>query len=133
MAARKKQTADEAEASEPAVSGGNIEARLVALKADLTALQADMRGLYGDVSEVASERAAQAMRTAEELADKAMALADEVAADAKAKALEYKDGAEDWAEQNAEELRGHVRAQPLTSLLIAGGVGAFLGAVFLRR
>jgi ElaB/YqjD/DUF883 family membrane-anchored ribosome-binding protein len=26
-----------------------------------------------------------------------------------------------------------VRAQPLTSLLIAGGVGAFLGAIFLRR
>ncbi len=132
MAARKKQTADEPEANEP-VATGTIEARLAALKADLTALQADMRGLYGDVSEVASERATQAMRTAEELADKAMALADEVATDAKARALEYKDEAEDWAEQNAEELRGHVRAQPLTSLLIAGGVGAFLGAVFLRR
>jgi ElaB/YqjD/DUF883 family membrane-anchored ribosome-binding protein len=62
-----------------------------------------------------------------------MALADEVAGDARTRALEYKEGAEDWAEQNAEELRAQVRAQPLTSLLIAGGVGAFLGAIFLRR
>jgi hypothetical protein len=26
-----------------------------------------------------------------------------------------------------------VREQPITSLLIAGGIGAFLGALFLRR
>jgi ElaB/YqjD/DUF883 family membrane-anchored ribosome-binding protein len=26
-----------------------------------------------------------------------------------------------------------VREQPITSLLIAGGIGAFLGAIFLRR
>jgi hypothetical protein len=26
-----------------------------------------------------------------------------------------------------------VRAQPIQSLLIAGGIGAFLGAIFLRR
>src|ERR1700704_1965649 len=98
MAAKKKQN-------------GNIEARLTALRADIQALQTDMKGLYGDVSEIASERAALAMRSAEEIADRAVALADE----------------------NAEELRTHVRAQPIQSLLIAGGIGAFLGAVFLRR
>ena len=27
----------------------------------------------------------------------------------------------------------YVRAQPIQSLLIAGGIGAFLGAIFLRR
>ena len=92
-----------------------------------------MKGLYGDVSEVASERAALAMRSAEEIADRAVALAEEAAREGKELALEYKEEAEEWAEENAEELRTHVRAQPLTSLLIAGGVGAFLGAIFLSR
>ncbi len=121
MAAKKKQTP------------GNIDARLAALRADFDALQTDMKGLYGDVSEVASERAALAMRSAEEIADRAVALAEEAAKEAKATALEYKEEAEDWAEENAEELRTHVRAQPIQSLLIAGGIGAFLGAIFLRR
>ena len=58
---------------------GNIEARLAALRADFEALQTDMKGLYGDVSEVASERAALAMRSAEEIADRAVALAEEAA------------------------------------------------------
>ena len=44
---------------------GNIDARLAALRADIQALQGDMKGLYGDVSEIASERAALAMRSAE--------------------------------------------------------------------
>ena len=114
-------------------AAGNIEARLDALRADFAALQTDMKGLYGDVSEIASERAALAMRSAEEIADRAVALAEEAAKEAKATALEYKEEAEEWADENAEELREHVRAQPITSLLIAGGIGAFLGAIFLRR
>ena len=64
MAAKKKQT------------NGNLEARLAALRADIQALQGDMKGLYGDVTEIASERAAMAMRSAEEIADRAVALAD---------------------------------------------------------
>src|SRR6201995_4260478 len=112
---------------------GNIDARLAALRADIQALQTAMKGLYGDVSEVASERAALAMRSAEEIADRAAALAEEAAKEAKATALEYKDEAEEWADENAEELRAHVRAQPIQSLLIAGGIGAFLGAIFLMR
>ena len=78
-------------------------------------------------------RAALAMRSAEEIADRAVALAEEAAKDAKVAALEYKDEAGEWAEENAEELRTYVRAQPIQSLLIAGGIGAFLGAIFLRR
>ena len=100
---------------------------------DIEALQTDMKGLYGDVSEVASERAALAMRSAEEIADRAVALAEETAKEAKATALEYTAEATEWAEDNAEDLREHVRAQPIQSLLIAGGLGVFLGAIFLRR
>ena len=44
---------------------------------------------------------------------------------------EFREDAEEWAEENAEELRTQVREQPITSLLIAGGIGAFLGAIFL--
>ena len=112
---------------------GNVDARLSALRADFAALQADMKGLYGDVSEAASERAALAMRSAEEIADRAVALAEEAAKEAKVTALEYTEEAQEWADDNAEELRVHVRAQPIQSLLIAGGIGAFLGALFLRR
>lgn len=112
---------------------GNIEARLAALRDDFASLQGDLKGLYGDVSEVASARATAAMQAAEEVADRAMLLAEEAAREAKLKAVEYKDDAQEWAEDNADELRAQVRAQPLTSLLIAGGIGAFLGAIFLSR
>ncbi len=120
-------------AKKKAAANGNIEARLASLRGDFEALQTDLKGLYGDVSVVASERAALAMRSAEEVADRAMALAEEAAKEAKVRAGEFRDDAEEWAEENAEELRAHVRAQPLTSLLIAMGAGAFLGAIFLRR
>ncbi|HEX3754394.1 MAG TPA: hypothetical protein VHV26_04900 [Rhizomicrobium sp.] len=123
MAARKK----------AAAANGNVEARLAALRSDFQALQGDLKGLYGDVSEVASERAANAMRSAEEVADRAMALAEEAAREAKLRAGEFAGEAEVWAEANADELRTQVRAQPLTSLLLAMGAGAFLGAIFLRR
>jgi ElaB/YqjD/DUF883 family membrane-anchored ribosome-binding protein len=120
-------------AKKKASPAGTIEARLDALRDDFATLQGDLKGLYGDVSEVASERASLAMRQAEEVADRAMLLAEEAAREAKIKALEYSEEAQEWAEDNADELRAHVRAQPLTALLIAGGVGAFLGAIFLRR
>ena len=120
-------------AAKKKAGSGNIDARLAALRADFDALQTDMKGLYGDVSEVASERAALAMRSAEEIADRAVALAEEAASQAKVTALEDKQEAQEWADENAEELREQVRAKPIQSLLIAGGIGAFLGAVFLRR
>ena len=61
------------------------------------------------------------------------ALAEEAAREAKIAAGEFREDAEEWAEENAENLRAQVRAQPISSLLIAGGIGAFLGAIFLRR
>ena len=60
-------------------------------------------------------------------------LAEEAAREAKIMAGEFREEAEEWAEEHAEDLRAQVREQPLTSLLIAGGIGAFLGALFLRR
>jgi ElaB/YqjD/DUF883 family membrane-anchored ribosome-binding protein len=133
MAAKKKAVPSADGNNGSSAANGNIEARLAALRSDFDALQNDLKGLYGDVSEAASERAAQAMRSAEEVADRAMALAEEAAREAKVRAGEFADDAEEWAGENAEELRAHVRAQPLTSLLLAMGAGAFLGAIFLRR
>ena len=46
---------------------------------------------------------------------------------------EFREDAEEWAEEHAEDLRAQVRENPLTAVLIAGGIGAFLGAIFLRR
>jgi ElaB/YqjD/DUF883 family membrane-anchored ribosome-binding protein len=120
-------------AKKKATPAGTIDTRLASLREDFAALQADLKGLYGDVSEAASERASQTMARAEEVADRAMLLAEEAAREAKVKAVEYSEEAQEWAEDNAEELRAHVRAQPLTALLVAGGIGAFLGAIFLRR
>ena len=71
------------------------------------------------------------MRSAEDVADRAMRLAEEAAREAKVMAGEFREDAEEWAEENAENLRAQVREQPITSLLIAGGIGAFLGAIFL--
>ena len=48
-------------------------------------------------------------------------------------AADLREDAEEWAVENTETLRLQVREQPITALLIAGGVGAFLGAIFLRR
>jgi len=110
-----------------------IDTRLTQLRRDFEALQDDIKGLAGDVGVVASERAQLAMRSAEDVADRAMRLAEEAAREAKVMAGEIRDDAEEWAEEHAEDLRAQVRDQPLTSLLIAGGIGAFLGAIFLRR
>jgi len=88
----------------------NIDARLTQLRRDFEALQEDVKGLAGDVGMVASERA--------QMARSATSSAERIAI---------------WAEENADALRGQVREQPITALLIAGGVGAFLGAIFLRR
>ena len=110
-----------------------IETRMTALRHDFEALQEDIKGLAGDVGIAASERAQLAMRSAEDVADRAMRLAEEAAREAKVMAGEFRDDAEEWAEEHAEDLRAQVREQPLISLLVAGGIGAFLGAIFLRR
>jgi ElaB/YqjD/DUF883 family membrane-anchored ribosome-binding protein len=122
MAAKKKRAAT-----------SNIDDRLMALRGDFEALQTDMRGLAGDVGEVASVRAATAMRSAEDVAERAFALAEEAASQAKEKAYAVAEDVEAWTEENADSLREAVREQPITAVLIALGAGAFLGALLLRR
>jgi len=116
-----------------AKTANGIDARLTQLRRDFEVLQHDVKGLAGEVGNVASERVKTTMRSAEDVADRAMRLAEEAVREAKVKASELRDGAEEWAEENAETLRTQVREQPIASLLIAGGIGAFLGAIFLRR
>jgi ElaB/YqjD/DUF883 family membrane-anchored ribosome-binding protein len=114
-------------------TANGIDARLNALRQDFEALQTDLKGLAGDVSVAASARAQIAMRSAEDVADRAMRLAEEAAREAKVMAGEFREDAQEWAEENTENLRAQVREQPIVALLIAGGIGAFLGAIFLRR
>jgi ElaB/YqjD/DUF883 family membrane-anchored ribosome-binding protein len=104
-------------------SVSTVEGRLAALRRDFEALQDDIKGLAGDVGAIASDRGRIALKGAEDVA----------AREAKIAASEFREDAEEWAEQNTENLRTQVRDQPITSLLIAGGIGAFLGAIFLRR
>jgi ElaB/YqjD/DUF883 family membrane-anchored ribosome-binding protein len=42
-------------------------------------------------------------------------------------------GMEKWTADNVHSMRGTVRNQPLTALLVSLGAGAVLGALFLRR
>jgi len=110
----------------------DIDTRLSALRTDLETLQKDLRALAGDVGGVASAQAKDAMKKAEAVAERAYALAEDAAASASKTAFQTAEDIEEWTTENAETLRATVRDQPLTSLAIAAGVGAFL-AILLRR
>lgn len=92
-----------------------LEERLEALRDDLEALQTDMKGLAGGVGDAATARLNEMLRNTEDMADQ---ISTQV---------------EDWTNDNAESLRESVREQPLMSLAIAMGVGAFLGLILFRR
>jgi ElaB/YqjD/DUF883 family membrane-anchored ribosome-binding protein len=103
-----------------------VENRLDTLVADLEALQNDVRNLAQGVGDEANERVKAALRMAEERVAAAVQMAEDVAEDAF-------DQAEEWAEENLDTLREQVREQPVVSCLVAMGVGAIFGALFLRR
>jgi ElaB/YqjD/DUF883 family membrane-anchored ribosome-binding protein len=92
-----------------------LEERLDALRDDLEALQTDMKGLAGGVGDAANARLNEMLRNTEDMAEQ---ITSQV---------------EDWTNDNAESLRETVREQPLTSVAIAMGVGAFLGLILFRR
>ena len=115
-----------------AASDSNIDAKLAALRTDLETLQKDIRGLAGEVGGVASNKANEALRSAEKLAERAYTLAEETANQATAYGTRAAEDIEEWTTENAETLRQTIRDQPLTSLAIAVGAGAFL-ALLLRR
>ena len=93
----------------------NVEARLAALKDDIESLQSDIRGLGGEMGELASVRAREALTSAEEAAAAAS------------------EKLENWANENVEEVRDHVRSQPLAAMLLSISAGALVGAWLLRR
>jgi ElaB/YqjD/DUF883 family membrane-anchored ribosome-binding protein len=103
-----------------------VESRLDSLVADLEALQADVRGLAKGARAEAGDRIADALKAAEDRVTSALNAAQDAAAQAV-------DQAEVWATDNAESLREAVREQPLYSVAVAMGIGAVLGALFLRR
>jgi ElaB/YqjD/DUF883 family membrane-anchored ribosome-binding protein len=111
----------------------DIDGRLRTLRADLDVLQQDMKAFAGDVGEVANDRAQLALRSAEDVAERAYRLAEEAATQANKRALEAVDDVEEWADDNLKSVRESVQEQPLAAMLISLGVGAFLGALFLRR
>ena len=115
-----------------AATNSNIDAKLARLKTDLETLQKDIRGLAGEVGGVASNRANEALKSAERLAERAYQLAEETADQATAYGAKAAEDIEAWTNENAETLRETVREQPITSLAIAVGAGAFL-ALLLRR
>ena len=104
----------------------NIDKRLGALRTELDALQGDMKGLAGDVTDVADGRVHRAMRDAEHVAERAYRLAEESVGHAA-------DDVETWTNDNLDTARQSVRAQPLAAVALSMGIGAFLGAIFLRR
>jgi ElaB/YqjD/DUF883 family membrane-anchored ribosome-binding protein len=104
----------------------NIDTRIGALRSDMNALQADMEGLAGDATAVASDRAKAALRNAESVASRAIRLAEETA-------QHVVDDVETWGNDNLDSARESIRDQPLSALFLSLGIGAIIGAVFLRR
>ena len=84
-----------------------VEAQLDALQSELNDLQKDARALAGHVGKAAGN-----------------------AIDAAGAAY---NGVEKWTASNVHSVRGTVRNQPLTAVLVSLGAGAVLGALFLRR
>ena len=84
-----------------------VEAQLEALQSELNDLQKDARVLAGHVGNAAGD-----------------------AIDAATAAY---NGMEKWTSNNVRTMRGTVRDQPLTAVLVSLGAGAVLGALFLRR
>ncbi len=84
-----------------------IAAKFDALQSDLNALRKDARELANGMSDAAGG----AVEAAQEA---------------------YK-GAEKWTSGNMGSMRNTVRGQPLAACLVSLGVGAALGAIFVRR
>jgi len=84
-----------------------VEAQLDALQSELADLQKDAQALAGHVG-----------RTVGDAIDAAEGAYN---------------GMHRWTNGNVRSMRGTVRDQPLTAVLVSLGAGAVLGALFLRR
>lgn len=58
--------------------------------------------------------------------------ADDLIDDVEDEVVEVYDTAESWMERKIADTRDAVREEPIKMLAIAAGVGAILGALFLR-
>jgi len=84
-----------------------VEAQIDAIQSELSSLQKEARSLAGHVGKAAGNAF-----------DAAEAAYNDV---------------EQWTTDNVKSMRGSVRNQPLTAVLVSLGAGALLGALFLRR
>ncbi|HXM00591.1 MAG TPA: hypothetical protein VN932_11720 [Rhizomicrobium sp.] len=107
-------------------ASGKLDKRLDALVSDLEALQSDVRGLAQGAGVEAGSRISEALKAAEARVANAVRAAEDAATQAVGEA-------EDWAVDNMDSLRDTVREQPLTACLVAAGIGAVFGVLFLRR
>jgi ElaB/YqjD/DUF883 family membrane-anchored ribosome-binding protein len=102
-----------------------VNKRVDAIRSDVESLQSDVKGLSDSALELGSEGAKMAVRTAEAIALRALRLAEETARGAA-------DDVEHWAQGNLDDARESIRSQPISALLVSLGIGAVLGAIFLR-
>jgi ElaB/YqjD/DUF883 family membrane-anchored ribosome-binding protein len=103
-----------------------VDVKLGKLRSDITAIQSDMRKAVADGEGVVNAHAQAALRAAESAAERALRLAEDTAAN-------WADDVETWTNDNLDSARESVRAQPISAMLLSLGVGALLGAIFLRR
>jgi ElaB/YqjD/DUF883 family membrane-anchored ribosome-binding protein len=107
----------------------DIDKRVHALRTDVSALQGDVKGLVEDTTDVAAnvatERARSAMRAAEAVALRALRLAEDTA-------FSVKGDVEDWTQDNLDSARDQIRSQPFSAIFVSLGIGALIGAIFLR-
>jgi ElaB/YqjD/DUF883 family membrane-anchored ribosome-binding protein len=103
-----------------------LDKRMNALRSDVDALRGDVKDLADDAGGVATEGARTALRAAEAVALRALKLAEETASG-------LKSDVEEWTQDNLDAARDQIRAQPLSAFFISLGIGALIGAIFLRR
>jgi ElaB/YqjD/DUF883 family membrane-anchored ribosome-binding protein len=95
-------------------NGGEMDARVSALKEDFDSLQQNVRELLNRLGHEASSGLASATEAAGEAASDAV------------------QQVETWSEAGAESVRGAIRTQPLAAIALSMGAGALLGS-YLRR
>jgi ElaB/YqjD/DUF883 family membrane-anchored ribosome-binding protein len=91
------------------------DARIAVLRGDIERLQKNMKSLAADAGDAANSGVHDAIRATEDAAQQVL------------------EDAEEWANENMDSVRERIRDEPLKYCLISFGVGAILGALFLRR
>lgn len=107
-------------------TSSTIDNRIEALRSDLGVLQSDVKGLANDAGVVANERISKAIRAAEDVAKRALNVAEDATTQAIGKV-------ENWADDNLDTVRSSIRNQPFYAIGLSMGVGAFVGAMLVRR